>query len=65
MTRDFDAMFGRIFSNDSGPCLSCGKKLAIGPVCNDCARAGREFDNLLSKGLEIEYIDGTKEIIKS
>jgi len=45
-------------------CINCGKP-SNSFVCDTCIRVGKEQENLIRKGFEIEYQDGTRRTVKT
>jgi hypothetical protein len=49
-------------------CVNCGKSMrastGIFQICNRCSNAGRLLTNILQKGVELKYADGTKETVR-
>jgi len=52
-------------------CINCGKPLAegegayviVGFLCTACDEASARYTDMLKEGIELEYSDGTKEIL--
>ncbi len=55
-----------IAPDESGNCLNCRKnpKLTGSTICKVCQDAADDTNKLLEMGIEIEYTDGTKQILR-